>query len=308
MTHADTSGRLVKWTTELGEYDIQYGPGPQYMKIMYSPSPEPKDNYWCAELLGYMKNGVLPKDPKKAYRMKRRNIRCQRHAKLQHQPATVMRSIVAACPFDQWGIDIVELFPTAPAQKKFLLVVIDYFSKRMEAEAESECNDQLEVTNRSLVQSLKTRLGNAKGNWVEELPSLLWSYRTTSKIGTGETLFSLVYGNEAVLQAEIGEETSRVIFYNEPNNERRAADLNFLEEKREAATIRMEAYKRRIAQSYNKKAVQRSFQVGDLVWKKIQEVEVGKIDPRWEEPFKVIEKLSSGAYYLEDRARKELKR
>ncbi|XP_073041970.1 uncharacterized protein [Primulina eburnea] len=26
MTHADISGRLVKWTTELGEYDIQYGP------------------------------------------------------------------------------------------------------------------------------------------------------------------------------------------------------------------------------------------------------------------------------------------
>ncbi|XP_073063960.1 uncharacterized protein [Primulina eburnea] len=31
-----------------------------------SPSPEPKDHDWCTELLGYMKNGELPRDPKKA--------------------------------------------------------------------------------------------------------------------------------------------------------------------------------------------------------------------------------------------------
>ncbi|XP_073040156.1 uncharacterized protein [Primulina eburnea] len=137
---------------------------------------------------------------------------------------------------------------------------------------------------------------------------MLWSYITTPKIGIRETLFSLVYGNEAVLPAEIDEETSRVIFYDERNSERRAADLDFLEEKREAAAIRMKAYKRRTTQSYNRKVIQRSFQVGDLAWKKVQDVDVGKLDPRWKGPFKVMEKLSSGAYYFEDLAEKKLKR
>lgn len=45
-----------------------------------------------------------------------------------------MRAIVASCPFDQWGIDIVGPMPMAPLQKKFLLVVVDYFSKWVEAE------------------------------------------------------------------------------------------------------------------------------------------------------------------------------
>ncbi|XP_073129098.1 uncharacterized protein [Henckelia pumila] len=58
----------------------------------------------------------------------------QRHSRLQHQPAALMKGIVAACPFDQWGIDIVGPFPPAPAQKKFLLVAIDYFSKWVEVE------------------------------------------------------------------------------------------------------------------------------------------------------------------------------
>ncbi|XP_073057372.1 uncharacterized protein [Primulina eburnea] len=59
---------------------------------------------------------------------------CQRHARFHHQPAMLMKTITAACPFNQWVIDIVGHFPIAPAQKKFLLVAVDYFSKCVEAE------------------------------------------------------------------------------------------------------------------------------------------------------------------------------
>lgn len=38
------------------------------------------------------------------------------------------------CPFTQWGIDIVGLFHQAKGQVKFLVMVIDYFTKRVEAE------------------------------------------------------------------------------------------------------------------------------------------------------------------------------
>ncbi|KAL0448679.1 UNVERIFIED_CONTAM: hypothetical protein Slati_1424300 [Sesamum latifolium] len=70
-----------------------------------------------------------------------------------------------------------------------------------------QANEQAEVTNRIILQQLKTRLGDAKENWVDELPRVLWAYRTTPREFTHETPFSLIYGIEVVLPAEIGEET-----------------------------------------------------------------------------------------------------
>ncbi|XP_073025052.1 uncharacterized protein [Primulina eburnea] len=40
---------------------------------------------------------------------------CQRHARLHHQPAAMMKAVTAACLFDQWGMDIVGPFPIAVA-------------------------------------------------------------------------------------------------------------------------------------------------------------------------------------------------
>ncbi|XP_073154057.1 uncharacterized protein [Henckelia pumila] len=79
--------------------------------------------------------------------------------------------------------------------------------------AYSQGNGQVEVINRTIVQALKTRLDTAIGKWVEELSTVLWSYRTTTRSGTGETPFSMVYGTEAVLPAEIGQESVRIMAY-----------------------------------------------------------------------------------------------
>ena len=40
----------------------------------------------------------------------------------------------------------------------------------------SQANEQVEVTNRSLLKIIKTRLEGAKGIWLDELPSVLWAY------------------------------------------------------------------------------------------------------------------------------------
>ncbi|KAL0313318.1 UNVERIFIED_CONTAM: hypothetical protein Sradi_5731100 [Sesamum radiatum] len=68
----------------------------------------------------------------------------------------------------------------------------------------SQANGQVEVTNRILVQEIKRRLERVGGNWTEELTSVLWAYRTTPRGSTGETPFSLVYGTEAIIPAELG--------------------------------------------------------------------------------------------------------
>ncbi|GJX84332.1 reverse transcriptase domain-containing protein [Tanacetum coccineum] len=70
--------------------------------------------------------------------------------------------------------------------------------------AHLQANGQIEVTNRTLLQGLKTRLGKAQRQWVEELPNVLWAHRTTAQTSNGCAPFSLVYGSEAVLPPEIG--------------------------------------------------------------------------------------------------------
>ena len=66
---------------------------------------------------------------------------------------------------------------------------------------------------------MKIRLEKKKGAWVDELPGVLWAYRTTSKTATGETPFALAFGYEAVIPAEIGVETHRTEYFNEEQND-----------------------------------------------------------------------------------------
>ena len=40
--------------------------------------------------------------------------------------------------------------------------------------------------------------------WVDELPGVLWAYRTTPRRLTGTTPFALAYGMDAVIPTEIG--------------------------------------------------------------------------------------------------------
>ena len=60
---------------------------------------------------------------------------CQRMSLILKSSVQDLVSITSPWPFAQWGIDIVGPLPTAPAQKKLLLVATDYFSKWIEADS-----------------------------------------------------------------------------------------------------------------------------------------------------------------------------
>ncbi|KAL0312175.1 UNVERIFIED_CONTAM: hypothetical protein Sradi_5616800 [Sesamum radiatum] len=116
--------------------------------------------------------------------------------------------------------------------------------------------------------ALKTRLGEAKGNWVDELPGVLWAYRTTTRKSIGESPFNLIYGTEAVIPVEIGEETLQIQQYkSETNYVEHRVDLDLLGESRNTASVRAEAYKGRMTKAYNTRVHPRNFQVGDLAWR-----------------------------------------
>ncbi|RDX78974.1 hypothetical protein CR513_40669, partial [Mucuna pruriens] len=60
--------------------------------------------------------------------------KCQRFAKGYRAPPEVLHSMALPWPFSRWGVDILGPFPLAPGQIKFLVVVVDYFTKWIEAE------------------------------------------------------------------------------------------------------------------------------------------------------------------------------
>ena len=77
------------------------------------------------------------------------------------------------------------------------------------------------MTNRTLLKIIKTKLDNAKGAWPEELPNVLWAYRTTARTPTGETPFKLTYGTEVVIPVEVRvTSTKRMVFSEEGNDEK----------------------------------------------------------------------------------------
>nr|GEU61746.1 uncharacterized mitochondrial protein AtMg00810-like [Tanacetum cinerariifolium] len=99
----------------------------------------------------------------------------------------------------------------APGGLKFLIVAIDYFTKWIKAKQwlQSQTNGLVERANRSLGEGIKARLDKHKGMWVEELSHILWAHRTTIKVSTGDTTFSLVYGIETAIPAKTGMPTIR---------------------------------------------------------------------------------------------------
>ncbi|CAL2227727.1 unnamed protein product [Prunus armeniaca] len=64
-------------------------------------------------------------------------------------------------------------------------------------------NGQAEASNKIILECLKKRLECAEGKWVDELPGVLWAYRTTKRRSTDETPFSLTYGTEAIIPPHV---------------------------------------------------------------------------------------------------------
>ncbi|VFQ78088.1 unnamed protein product [Cuscuta campestris] len=104
-------------------------------------------------------------------------------------------------------------------------------------------NGHVENANRTIVDGIKKRLGEAGTNWLEELPHIIWAYRVTSRRATGETPFVLTYGCEARLPIEAKIMTFREKIYEEKGNEEdHLAELNLLEERRMVAEAKMIEY------------------------------------------------------------------
>ena len=83
----------------------------------------------------------------------------------------------------------------------------------------------------------------AKKAWLEELPNVLWAYRTTTRTPTGETPFRLTYGTMAVILVEVGiTSIRREMFHEKSNDNQLKVNLDCLDEVRDGTSNKMTKY------------------------------------------------------------------
>ncbi|XP_060206644.1 uncharacterized protein LOC132634403 [Lycium barbarum] len=173
-------------------------------------------------------------------------------------------------------------------------------------------NGQAESTNKTILQNLKKRLAGSKHRWKEVLPEVLWAYRITVRSSTGETPFSLAYGAEALIPVGVGEPSLRFRYATEDSNhEAMSINLNLVDERREAAYIRIAAQKQMMQRYYNWRTNLKHFQIGDLVLRKVifhtKNPYEGKLAPNWEGPYRVTGIIRKGSCQLENEDGQQLK-
>jgi hypothetical protein len=95
-----------------------------------------------------------------------------------------------------------------------------------------------------ILQGLKPRifdrLSKSGQSWLQELPAVVWSLKTTSSRATGFTPFFLVYSAEALLPTDLEYGSPRVKGYVEGANQRACEDsLDQLDEARTVALMHL---------------------------------------------------------------------
>jgi ribonuclease HI len=170
--------------------------------------------------------------------------------------------------------------------------------------AHPRANGQVKRANGMVLDALKKRLHDAAntkgGKWIKELPNALWGLRTQPSKPTGQSPYFLVYDSEAILPADVMWDSPAVEQYDEGIYEdSRRVDIDGLEEARCAALVQSARYLEGIRRYHDRNVKELSFNVGDLVLRRIQNTEgLHKLSSPWEGPFTVAKVTGPGSYRL----------
>jgi transposase InsO family protein len=175
------------------------------------------------------------------------------------------------------------------------------------AVAHPKTNGQVERLNDMVLQGIKSRffdkLNKHGKKWAAELPSVLWSLRTTPSQATGFTPFFLVYGSEAMLPTDVEYGSPRLKAYNERNNDAvRGNALDQLEKARDVALLHSARYQQSLRRYHDKHVCKQDLNIGDLVLRRSQNNKGRhKLTPPWEGPYIVMEVLKPGKNKLSNK-------
>jgi hypothetical protein len=139
------------------------------------------------------------------------------------------------------------------------------------------------------ITGLLRRLAETENDWDEQLPFALWAYRSAIHEVTRETPFFMVYGRDmngptdATLQ-EWKEKKEHVKWYTEEVVDR-------MERARKRIRMDMKKQKERMKEKYDEGRKESDYWVGDLVWLRNRETEIGqhhKLAKKWKGPYRII--------------------
>ncbi|XP_026458675.1 uncharacterized protein LOC113359219 [Papaver somniferum] len=165
-------------------------------------------------------------------------------------------------------------------------------------------NGKAEAMNKTLIRILSRTVHDHYIEWHEQFSLALWAYRNSKRSSTGESPYLLVYGEDAILPAEIAIPSARVAMtiHTIPDEISRFAHLDTIEENRTRVERFAEAYRNRTANYYNQSVKERTFKADDLVLKISSHVQrnanAGKFSANWKGPFKIRKVAESGYYKL----------
>jgi hypothetical protein len=175
-----------------------------------------------------------------------------------------------------------------------------------------QTNGQVERTNGMILKGLKPRifdrLNKSDRKWLQELPAVVWSLRTTPSRATRFTQFFLVYGAEAILPTDFEYGSPRVRGYDEGANQRAREDLlDQLDEARIVDLMHSARYQQALRHYQARKVRRRDFSEGGLVLRLRQDNRGRhKLSPPWEGPYIVVKVLKPDTYKLANEDGEEL--
>jgi hypothetical protein len=171
--------------------------------------------------------------------------------------------------------------------------------------AHPRANGQVKCANGMVLDALKKRLQDVdntkRGKWIKELPNALSGLRTQPTKPSGQSPYFLVYDSEAILPADVMWESPAVEQYDEGISEDiRRVDIDGLEEAHCAALVQSARYLEGIRRYHDRNVKERSFNVGYLVLRRIQNTDgLHKLNSPWEGPFTVAKLTGPGSYRLQ---------
>ena len=159
-------------------------------------------------------------------------------------------------------------------------------------------NGHAEISNRTILDNLYKNLDKTKGRWVEKLFVAFWAYRTTKRVPTGETPFSLAYRTEAIIPVSEWKDGPR------PERCPTPIDTGSLGEK---ATTGSNPYHGLSTANLNCKP-QEGEVLGISSWRSDPEASdlehmtegQGKLRPNWEGSYIIVARGGKGSYILAD--------